>query len=96
MHCNCDLATPDSPKIIKGSGKVVKHSPTTIKTVVGESIGIRQNSVLMIFCEFKGTPAPVVNWNKNGEEVDPSLLVSFGSFSDIDRNFINESACKSE
>jgi len=69
-----NLIVGESPKIVKGTGKIFRSLPTTMKAVIGQSIGIRQNSVLMIVCEYSGTPSPLISWTRNGNEVDSSLL----------------------
>ena len=48
---------------------------TTLKALAGQSVGVRHHSVLMVVCEIKGAPKPVIMWNKNGEEVAEGLMV---------------------
>ena len=65
----------EAPKITKGRGQIVKTMTTTLKALAGQSVGVRHHSVLMIVCEIKGAPKPVIMWNKNGEEVAEGLMV---------------------
>ena len=77
-YCLSCLSFTEKPKIFRAPGKVMRILPSSLKAKMGQYIGVRQHSVVVIMCDVTGTPKPKISWNKNGQEIAENLLVRLG------------------
>ncbi|XP_060808062.1 limbic system-associated membrane protein [Amyelois transitella] len=66
----CEVIRPEPSGPMRQTHYIEVQTPTTVRTIPENGYQeVRKGEFVDIGCETTGTPEPVINWRKNGEEI---------------------------